>query len=71
MNVLFKNFEINSAGDKVLVYLLVLISHLFKVTENLYIKFYLENKLVKLKKDCLKSQVLKFLYQNKNQILLL
>ena len=36
INVLFKNFEIRCPGDKVLVYLLVLISHLFKSTEPLY-----------------------------------
>jgi hypothetical protein len=32
INVLFKNYEIKCPGDKVLVYLLVLISHLFKST---------------------------------------
>jgi actin related protein 2/3 complex subunit 3 len=32
INVMFKNFEINGPGDKVLVYLLVLLSHLFKTT---------------------------------------
>lgn len=30
VNVLFKNFEIQGPGDKVLVYLFVFISHLFK-----------------------------------------
>ena len=30
VNVLFKNFEIKGPGDKVLVYLFVLLSHLFK-----------------------------------------
>lgn len=50
--------------------MLVLISHLFKVTENMYLKFYSENKLDKQKKDCQKSQVQRFLYQNKNPILL-
>lgn len=33
INVLFKNFEIKGPGDKVLVYLFVLLSHLFKVVE--------------------------------------
>lgn len=36
INVLFKNFEIKCQGDKVLVYLLVLISYLFKSTEQMY-----------------------------------
>lgn len=35
INVLFKNFEIKGPGDKVLIYVLVLITHLFKVTDNL------------------------------------
>ncbi len=34
--MLFKNFEIRGPGDKVLIYLLVLISHLFKSTEQMY-----------------------------------
>lgn len=36
INVLFKNFEIKGPADKVLIYLLVLLSHLFKVTDNMY-----------------------------------
>lgn len=33
INILFKNFEIKGPGDKVLVYLFVLLSHLFKIVE--------------------------------------
>ena len=33
VNVLFKNFEIKGPGDKVLVYLFVLLSHLFKTVD--------------------------------------
>ena len=33
VNVLFKNFEIKGPADKALIYLLVLISHLFRSTE--------------------------------------
>ena len=32
INVLFKNFEIKGPGDKVMIYLMVLISYLFKST---------------------------------------
>ena len=39
INVLFKNYEIRGPGDKVLIYLLVLISYLFKSTEGLYLCF--------------------------------
>ena len=39
INVLFKNFEIKGYGDKALVYLLVLLSYLFKSTENMYNQF--------------------------------
>ena len=35
INVLFKNFEIKGAGDKALIYVFVLLSYLFKVTDNL------------------------------------
>lgn len=37
VNVLFKNFEIKGPGDKVLVYLFVLLSHLFKCVDQVYI----------------------------------
>lgn len=33
VNVLFKNFEIRGPGDKVLVYMFVFLSHLFKTVE--------------------------------------
>lgn len=33
VNVLFKNFEIKGPGDKVLVYLFVLLSHIFKTLD--------------------------------------
>jgi actin related protein 2/3 complex subunit 3 len=33
VNVLFKNFEIKGPGDKILVYLFVFLSHLFKTLE--------------------------------------
>jgi hypothetical protein len=36
VNVLFKNFELRGPADKVLVYLMVLLSHMFKVLENVY-----------------------------------
>jgi len=32
VNVLFKNFEIKGPGDKILIYVFVLISHLFRNT---------------------------------------
>lgn len=35
INVLFKNFEIKGPGDRVLVYLFVLLSHLFKTVEQM------------------------------------
>ena len=40
VNVLFKNFEIKGPGDKVLVYLFVLISHIFKTLDQMYIVFF-------------------------------
>lgn len=30
INVLFKNYEIRGPGDKIIVYLMVFLSHLFK-----------------------------------------
>lgn len=35
INVLFKNYEIQGPADKVIVYLSVLLSHMFKLTENM------------------------------------
>lgn len=40
VNVLFKNYEIKGPGDKILIYLLVLMSHLFKITDNMFSIFY-------------------------------
>lgn len=37
VNVLFKNYELKGPADKVLVYLFVLLSHMFKSTENMYL----------------------------------
>ncbi len=61
VNVLFKNFEIRCPGDKVLIYLMVLISHLFKSTEGLYLYLYLGRTQVKLKKSCQRSIVCQML----------
>ena len=36
VNVLFKNYEIRGPGDKVLVYLFVYLSHIFKTVEQVY-----------------------------------
>lgn len=36
VNVLFKNYEIRGPGDKVLVYLFVLLSHIFKTLDQVY-----------------------------------
>lgn len=37
INVLFKNYEVKGPGDKVLIYLFVFLSHLFKLAENMYL----------------------------------
>ncbi len=36
INVLFKNYEIKGPGDKLIVYLSVYLSHLFKTLEQVY-----------------------------------
>lgn len=36
VNVLFSSYEIKSGADVVLIYLLVMIGHLFKITDNEY-----------------------------------
>lgn len=41
VNVLFKNFEIKGNPDKVLIYLFVFLSHLFKTLEQMYTCAYL------------------------------
>jgi hypothetical protein len=70
VNVLFKNFEIRGPGDKVLVYLFVLISHFFKTVEQMYTIYFISEKMSQLlRKDYCKLLHCQYRHQNKKEIL--